>query len=169
MVWDSTFEAIKTLENSMRLKLTPQSERRAEKERHVQSEESDHSRHSVETPDKVNIVLSSTCTITSRLLEWSFQSVSCMGQHGTLPGEQIGDGGGERRIYKYTNIQIYKYANIQIYTNIQIFKLYTIIIIISSYINVCGTRADKSPPLINEPFQRATVLDDKLFQKQQQT
>ena len=69
MVWDSTFEAIKTLENSMRLKLTPQSERRAEKERHVQSEESDHSRHSVETPDKVNIVLSSTCTITSPLLE----------------------------------------------------------------------------------------------------
>ena len=58
MVWDSTFEAIKTLENSMRLKLTPQCERVVgkmigERQTAASHEESDNSRNSAETPNKV--------------------------------------------------------------------------------------------------------------------
>ena len=47
MMWDSTFEAIKTLETSMKLNLTPQCERVARR-----TEESDNSKHSVDTPNK---------------------------------------------------------------------------------------------------------------------
>ena len=57
MIWDSTFEAIKTLETSMKLKLTPQCERVARRMTEdraalLQYEESDNSKHSVDTPNK---------------------------------------------------------------------------------------------------------------------
>ena len=51
MVWDSTFEAIKTLETSLKLKLTPQCERVGRRTT-LQYEESDQSKHSVDTPNK---------------------------------------------------------------------------------------------------------------------